>query len=59
MLQLINSIYTLLTLALLLLIVNYFGNFVVIPQSVIIVVLVLSAFIFFLRMYMRFTQQRK
>ena len=58
MLQLINSIYTLLTFALLLLIVNYFGSFVVIPQTVVIVVLVLSAFIFFLRMYMRFTQRK-
>lgn len=56
--QLINTIYTLLTLALLLLIINYFGNFVVIPQSVIIVVLVLSAFIFFLRMYIRFTNRK-
>jgi hypothetical protein len=56
--QLINTIYTLLTFALLLLIVNYFGSFVVIPQTVVIVVLVLSAFIFFLRMYMRFTQRK-
>lgn len=59
MLQIINSIYTLLTLALLLLIINHFGNFVVIPQSIIIVVLVLSAFVFFLRMYLRFSQRRK
>ncbi len=58
MLQLINTIYTLLTLALLLLIVNYFGNFIVIPKALIIVVLVLSAFIFFLRMYMRITQRK-
>jgi len=59
MLQIINSIYTLLTLALLLLIINHFGNFVIIPQSIIIVVLVLSAFVFFLRMYLRFSQRRK
>ena len=55
--QLVNSLYTLMTLALLALIVNYFGNFVVIPQSIIIVVLVISAILFFLRMYLRFSRR--
>ncbi len=55
--QLINSIYTLLTLTLLLLIINYFGNFVPISQSVVIVVLILSAIVFSLRMYMRYSSR--
>jgi hypothetical protein len=55
--QLVNSLYTLMTLALLALIVNYFGNFVVVPQSIIIVVLVISAILFFLRMYLRFSRR--
>ncbi len=55
--QLVNSLYTLMTLALLALIVNYFGNFVVVPQSVIVVVLVISAILFFLRMYLRFSRR--
>ncbi len=56
--QLINTIYTLLTLTLLLLIVNYFGDFVNISQSVVIVVLILSAIVFSLRMYMRYSRRR-
>lgn len=56
-LQLTNSLYTLMTLALLFLIVNYFANFIVVPQPVIIVVLVISAILFFLRMYFRFSQR--
>lgn len=55
--QLVNSLYTLITLALLALIVNYFGNFVLVPQSVIVVVLVISAILFFLRMYLRFSRR--
>ncbi len=55
--QLVNSLYTLMTLALLALIVNYFGNFVLVPQSVIVVVLVISAILFFLRMYLRFSRR--
>ena len=55
--QLVNSLYTLMTLALLALIVNYFGNFVVIPQSIIIVVLVISAILFFLLFYLRFSRR--
>ncbi|GAP69707.1 hypothetical protein BA6E_121157 [Bacteroidales bacterium 6E] len=55
--QLVNSLYTLMTLALLALIVNYFGNFVMVPQSVIVVVLVISAILFFLRMYLRFSRR--
>jgi hypothetical protein len=56
-LQLTNSLYTLMTLALLFLIVNYFANFIVVPQPVIIVVLVISAILFFMRMYFRFSQR--
>jgi hypothetical protein len=55
--QLINTIYTLLTLTLLLLIVNYFGKFVHISQSVIVVILILSAIVFSLRMYMRYSSR--
>ena len=55
--QLVNSLYTLMTLALLALIVNYFGNFVVVPQSIIVVVLVISAILFFIRMYLRFSRR--
>ncbi len=56
--QLINTIYTLLTLTLLLLIVNYYGNFVHISQSVVIVVLILSAIVFSLRMYLRYSRRK-
>lgn len=56
--QIINTIYTLLTLLLLLLIINYFVGFVVVPQSLVIVVLVLSAIVFAIRMYMRFSHKR-
>lgn len=56
--QIINTVYTLLTLVLLLLIINYFGGFVDIPQNLVIVVLVLSAIVFAIRMYMRFSHKR-
>ncbi len=57
--QLINSIYTLLTLSLLFLVVNFFMDWVTIPQTVVIIVLVLSAFVFFLRMYLRFSRRKQ
>ncbi len=56
--QLINNIYTLLTLALLLLAINYFANFVAVPNYVVLGVLVLSALVFFIRMYMRFKRPK-
>jgi hypothetical protein len=57
--QLINTIYTLLTFALLLLFINYFGKFVEIPSTIVFLVLVLSAVVFIIRMYLRFTQRKK
>lgn len=58
MMQYVNTAYTLLTLLLVLLIVNYFGGFVDVPQWAVIVVLVISALVFALRMYLRFSQRR-
>lgn len=57
--QIINGIYTLLTIALLFLVVNFFAGFMEVPQTVVVIVLVMSALIFFLRLYMRFTRRNR
>jgi uncharacterized membrane protein YgdD (TMEM256/DUF423 family) len=57
--RLINALYSLMMLALLLLIINYFTETVSVPQTVIVIVLVLSAIIFSGRMYLRFSGSRK
>jgi hypothetical protein len=56
--NLVNAIYTLLTLSLLLLMVNYFVNFIEVPESVIVIILVLSAIVFSLRMYLKYSRRR-
>jgi hypothetical protein len=56
--HILNTIYTFLTLALLFLVINFFASLVEIPQSVVVIVLVLSAFVFFLRMYLRYSNRK-
>ena len=57
--KLINTLYTLMMLTLVLLIINYFTGTVFVPQVAVFIVLALSAIIFAVRMYFRFSGTRK
>ena len=57
--NLVNAVYTLLTLALVFFVANYFLTLFDIPEWVVILILVLSAIVFLMRMYLKYSRRRK